>query len=92
MEVVELRGADTDVQPILGPSRVSVLTCGAQILQISTAILNPLEDPELPGVVVDVVHRHLAVWDGLSVGAEVPHWPAGHRHDDLGGSQMNKDH
>ena len=48
MDLVELRGADTDVQPIVEPGKVGSLAGGAEILQVLCLVLHILQDPVLP--------------------------------------------
>ena len=49
VELVELRGADTNIQAVLEPGEVGGLAGGAEILHILSLKLHPLEDPVLPG-------------------------------------------
>ena len=48
MEVVKLRAADTDVQPIVQPSRVGVLAGGAHVRHVGELVLHSLQDSDLP--------------------------------------------
>ena len=71
VDLVELRVADTDVQPIVEPGEVGGLAGGAEILQVLRLVLHLLEYPVLPGgtVLVEYWLERVRVW--LPIGADL---------------------
>ena len=49
VNIVQLRGADTNIQPIVKPGRVGALAGGTQVAHVGHGVLHPLQDPDLPG-------------------------------------------
>ena len=80
VELMELTGAHTDVQPIVQPGQVAGLACGAEVVTVSGGILSTLQHPDLASRPVAVVDLYGGLREGLAVGAEhALGWQVGHR-------------
>ena len=70
VKVMQLASAHTDVEPLGHPALVGGLAGGAEVVKIILLILHSLDNPDLPGRVMAVVHWDRGGWAGLPVGAD----------------------
>ena len=80
VELMELAGAHTYIQPIGQHGQVVGLTSWAEIVTITIGVLGTLQDPDLASRPVAVVDLYRGLRGGLPEGAEhALGWQVGHR-------------
>ena len=90
---MKLTCVHTDVEALGHPALVGGLAGGAEVVKIILFVLHSLDNPDLPGRVMAVVHWDRGGWAGLPVGADptlTPH--VGHLVEGTGLRQLEGGH